>query len=51
MLDSPMVSLRDGDSSVLGMVVALEVSDYNLRGAEIGRMGLEEYLFHEETIS
>lgn len=47
MLCGTMVSLRGGDSSGLEMVVALEVLNYNLMGAEIGRMGLDEYLFHE----
>lgn len=51
MLGSTVVSLRGEDSSGLEMVVALQVSDYNLMGAKISRMGLEKYLFHEETIS
>lgn len=47
MLGSTMVSLGGGDSSGLKTGGALQVSDYNLMGAEIDRMGLEEYLFHE----
>lgn len=46
-----MMCLRDGDSSGLEMVVTLEVLGYNIPGAEMGRMGLEEYLFHEGMIS
>lgn len=51
MLGGTMMSLRDGDSSGLEMVVVLEVLGYNLRGDEMGRMGLEEYWFHEGMIS
>lgn len=47
MLAGTMVSLRGGDSSGLERIVALEILDYSLMGAEIGRMGLDEYLFHE----
>lgn len=43
MLVGTMVSLRGG----LERIVALEILDYSLMGAEIGRMGLDEYLFHE----